>query len=79
MATIGGARALGTADEVGSLEPGKAADLVWLPEHSPSLAGIHDPYQNLLGVDVAELLPRAHELAVRLATDAGLDSALAGG
>lgn len=104
MATIGGARALGLADEIGSLEPGKAADMVLLPEHSPSLANIHDPYQKLvycasvrdvarvwvggepvvadgrvLGVDVDELLPRAHELAVRLATDAGLDSELAAG
>jgi hypothetical protein len=31
----------------------------------------------VLGVDVAALLPHARELAVKLATDAGLDSALA--
>ena len=102
MATIGGARALGMADEIGSLEPGKAADLVLFPEHSPSLANIHDPYQKLVysasvrdvaqvwvdgepivadgrvvGVDIAALLPHSRELAVKLATDAGLDSALA--
>jgi len=102
MATIGGARALGVAAELGSLEPGKAADLVLFTERSPSLTNIHDPYQELvycasvrdvdqvwvagepvvadgrvLGVDMGELLPHARELAVRLATDAGLDSELA--
>ena len=74
------------------------------PEHGPSLANIHDPYQKLvycasardvaqvwvdgepvvadgrvLGVDLPALLPQARELAVKLATDAGLDSALARG
>jgi 5-methylthioadenosine/S-adenosylhomocysteine deaminase len=102
MATIGGARALGLAAEVGSLEPGKQADLVLFAEASPSLSNVHDPYQELvycasprdvhtvwvagtpvvsqgrvLGVDLGELLPRARELAVQLAVDAGLDSELA--
>jgi cytosine/adenosine deaminase-related metal-dependent hydrolase len=92
------------ADEIGSLEPGKAADLVLFLERSPSLANIHDPYQKLvycaserdvaqvwvdgepvvaqrrvLGVDIPALLPHARVLAVKLATDAGLDSALARG
>ena len=31
----------------------------------------------VVGVDIAALLPHARELAVKLATDAGLDSALA--
>jgi cytosine/adenosine deaminase-related metal-dependent hydrolase len=101
MATIGGARALGMAAEVGSLEPGKSADLVLFGERAPSLVNVHDPYQalvycasvrdvdqvwvagepvvaggRLVGVDLAEVLPHARELAIRLARDAGLPSEL---
>jgi 5-methylthioadenosine/S-adenosylhomocysteine deaminase len=48
MATIGGARALGLDAVVGSLEPGKQADLVLFAERSPSLSNVHDPYQELV-------------------------------
>ena len=50
MATIGGARALRMADRIGSLEPGKAADLVVLDGDSPALANVHDPFQALVWV-----------------------------
>jgi cytosine/adenosine deaminase-related metal-dependent hydrolase len=48
MATVGGARALGVAAEVGSLEVGKSADLVLFGERAPSLVNVHDPYQALV-------------------------------
>jgi 5-methylthioadenosine/S-adenosylhomocysteine deaminase len=43
LATIGGARALGIAHEVGSLEVGKAADLAAFPIGAASRSPIHDP------------------------------------
>jgi len=45
MATIEGARSLRLDDELGSLEPGKQADLVMFDGTSPALANIHDPFQ----------------------------------
>jgi cytosine/adenosine deaminase-related metal-dependent hydrolase len=47
MATIDGARALGLDSMVGSLVPGKRADVVLL-EGTSELASIHDPYQQVV-------------------------------
>jgi cytosine/adenosine deaminase-related metal-dependent hydrolase len=47
MATIGGARALGLDDQVGSLEPGKRGDVV-LFEGTVDTAIVHDPVQQLV-------------------------------
>jgi 5-methylthioadenosine/S-adenosylhomocysteine deaminase len=43
MATVGGARALGLADEIGSLEAGKRADITILDLASPHLTPHPDP------------------------------------
>ncbi|MFZ6990359.1 amidohydrolase family protein [Curtobacterium sp. RRHDQ66] len=50
MATIGGAAALRMDDSIGSLEPGKRADVVVFDGESPTLANIHDPYQAVVFV-----------------------------
>ncbi|HEU4912764.1 MAG TPA: amidohydrolase family protein, partial [Actinomycetes bacterium] len=48
MATMGGARVLGRDDEIGSVEPGKLADLaLWRLDALPH-AGIDDPVAALL-------------------------------
>src|SRR5262249_1272892 len=51
MATLAGAEALGWADETGSLEPGKSADLVMLP-----LSGKEedDPHRLIFDSDVPD-------------------------
>ncbi len=49
MATIDGARALGMEDEIGSLEPGKKADLVIFdPLQSPKAIPMHNPVSTLV-------------------------------
>ena len=48
MATIGGARALHMEDRIGSLEPGKQADIVILDHSAPSMFPVYDPYAALV-------------------------------
>lgn len=50
MATIEGARALGMESTIGSIEAGKAADLVVFDGETPTLANIHDPHQAIVYV-----------------------------
>ena len=44
MATIGGARALDMDDRIGSLEPGKLADLIIVDTDAAHMQPLHDPY-----------------------------------
>jgi cytosine/adenosine deaminase-related metal-dependent hydrolase len=48
MATIEGARAIGRADEIGSLKAGKQADLILVDLHKPHTIPVHDPLANLV-------------------------------
>jgi cytosine/adenosine deaminase-related metal-dependent hydrolase len=48
LATIGGARSMGIADQTGSLKPGKRADIIMVSTHSPNLGVFTDPAQLLV-------------------------------
>lgn len=48
LATIGGAQALGLEKEIGSLEPGKRADLITVSLDAPHAAPVHDPMSMLV-------------------------------
>lgn len=48
MATLGGAESLGLADQIGSLTPGKKADLIAVRLGSPHIAPSSDPYAALV-------------------------------
>ena len=48
MATLGGARALHREQDLGSLEPGKLADLIILDHNSTALVPLYDVYSTLV-------------------------------
>jgi 5-methylthioadenosine/S-adenosylhomocysteine deaminase len=48
MATLGGARALNLADEIGSLRPGKAADLVALDLGAVEASPVYEPISQIV-------------------------------
>ena len=60
LATMGGARVLGLHDEIGSLEPGKRADVVLVDTRRAGLTPLYDVYSHLVyatrGSDVATVL-----------------------
>ncbi|CAM5693845.1 amidohydrolase family protein [Streptomyces canus] len=48
MATIEGARALGQEDRIGSIKPGKQADIVAIDTTHVSMAPVHDPVSSVV-------------------------------
>ena len=60
LATTGGARVLGLHDEIGSLEPGKRADIVLVDTRRAGLTPLYNVYSHLVyatrGSDVATVL-----------------------
>lgn len=60
MATIGGARAIGMDRIIGSLEPGKQADIIILNTHAPHLTPMYHPESHIVyaakGSDVRDVM-----------------------
>ena len=60
MATIGGARVLGMEKEIGSLEPGKRADMITVRLDRPNAVPLYDPISQMVyalkGEDVRDVM-----------------------
>lgn len=60
MATINGAKVLGMEDRIGSLEPGKLADLIVINLNRPHLTPLYDPISHLAyaarGADIRHVM-----------------------
>jgi 5-methylthioadenosine/S-adenosylhomocysteine deaminase len=48
MATLGGAEAMSIADQIGSVEPGKSADLIAVDTACPGMTPLHQPESQLI-------------------------------
>ena len=59
MATIDGARALGRESDLGSLEAGKKADLIFYDPHTVFTAPVHDPAASLVFASTPESITDA--------------------
>jgi 5-methylthioadenosine/S-adenosylhomocysteine deaminase len=66
LATLGGAEALGLEDRIGSLRPGKEADLTVVSLTGPHVRPVHDPAAAIIhasrGSDVAWTMVRGRTL-----------------
>jgi 5-methylthioadenosine/S-adenosylhomocysteine deaminase len=78
MATLGGARALGMEDRLGSLEAGKRADLVVVSTSRPGMRPVYDPVSHLVyvakGADVHDVVVEGRRV-VRAGQVTTLDAA----
>lgn len=82
MATLGGARALGLEERIGSITPGKRADLVAVNLSGPALSPCYDPASHLVysagRSDVSHVWvdgqPRVWEGVLRNTNSLGLDT-----
>ncbi|MEU5883274.1 amidohydrolase family protein [Spirillospora sp. NPDC047279] len=76
-ATIWGAEALGQADRIGSLRPGKQADLITVRTDQVNTAPVHDPYATIItqahpgNIDTVLVAGKVRKREGRLTTDWG--------
>jgi 5-methylthioadenosine/S-adenosylhomocysteine deaminase len=60
MATIGGATVIGLENKIGTIEPGKKADIIIVDTHSPHMTPMYNPYSQLVysatGGDVRDVI-----------------------
>jgi 5-methylthioadenosine/S-adenosylhomocysteine deaminase len=72
MATLGGARALGIADVTGSLEVGKAADLIAVDINSLGMLPMYNPFAALIHGDAGNAISHTYVAGKALVKDGQL-------
>jgi 5-methylthioadenosine/S-adenosylhomocysteine deaminase len=72
MATLGGARALGIDDQVGSLEPGKLADLTAVNLRAARFQPVHEPISTLVHTDAGSAVSHVWVAGQALLADGAL-------